>query len=143
MSNGQTFRVINTHLDPDSPFVQIAQGNELLTGPANTTQPVILLGDLNSNADGTGTPTYQNFLDAGFGDVWLEVGSGDGFTSSQDADLLNALSSLSRRIDFILFKNEWVPNTADVVGEEQSDRTATALWPSDHAGVVATLILTN
>lgn len=137
------FRVINTHLEPDSPAVQIAQGNELLTGPANTKLPLILLGDLNSNADGTGTPTYSNFINAGFQDVWLEAGNGQGFTCCQDSDLLNAVSSLNRRIDFILFKNGWKPLAAKLAGEEQEDRTPTALWPSDHAGVVASLILNN
>ena len=140
-SNGRIFRVINTHLEPLSPPVQVAQGNELLAGPANTNLPLILLGDLNSNADGTGTPTYGNLINAGFQDVWTQVGKGQGFTCCQEPDLLNAVSSLIRRIDFILFKNGWNPIVADVVGEEQHDRTSTALWPSDHAGVVASLIL--
>lgn len=140
-ANGRIFRVINTHLEPLSPPVQVAQGNELLTGPANTNLPLILLGDLNSNADGTGTPTYGNFINAGFQDVWIEVGEGQGFTCCQDPDLLNAVSSLIIRIDFILFKNGWNPLVADVVGEEQHDRTSTALWPSDHAGVFASLDL--
>ena len=30
---------------------------------------------------------------------------------------------------------------AEVIGEELGDRTAAGLWPSDHAGVVATLRL--
>lgn len=144
-ANGRTFRVINTHLEPvsvpKSVKVQVAQGNELLMGPANTNLPLIVLGDLNSNADGTGTPTYGNFINAGFRDIWIEAGKGQGFTCCQDADLLNALSSLNRRIDFILFKNGWKPITANVVGEEQCDRTPTALWPSDHAGVAASLAL--
>ncbi|MGK0537279.1 endonuclease/exonuclease/phosphatase family protein, partial [Bacillus sp. 'calajunan'] len=59
----------------------------------------------------------------------------------QDPDLLNAVSSLNIRIDVILFKNGWNPIVANVVGKEQSDRTPTALWPSDHAGVVASLVL--
>ncbi|MFC3884044.1 endonuclease/exonuclease/phosphatase family protein [Bacillus songklensis] len=145
-TKGRIFRVINTHLEPVSPvptsiMVQIAQGNELLAGPANTNLPLIVLGDLNSNTDGTGTPTYQNFINAGFRDVWIEVGKGQGFTCCQDSDLLNTVSSLSRRIDFILFKNGWKPIRANLLGEEQRDRTPTALWPSDHAGVVASLVL--
>ncbi|CAM4103344.1 endonuclease/exonuclease/phosphatase family protein [Bacillus luti] len=140
-ANGRIFRVINTHLEPLSPPVQVAQGNELLAGPANTNLPLILLGDLNSNAAGTGTPTYGNLINAGFQDVWTEVGKGQGFTCCQNPDLLNAVSSLNRRIDFILFKNGWNPIVADVVGEEQHDRTSTGLWPSDHAGVFASLDL--
>jgi len=140
-ANGRIFRVINTHLEPLSATVQIAQGKELLKGPINTKLPLILLGDLNSNADGTGTPTYRNFINAGFQDVWVKVGAGQGLTCCQDPALLNAVSSLNRRIDFILFKNGWKPIGANVVGEEQDDRTLTALWPSDHAGVVASLFL--
>jgi hypothetical protein len=62
-------------------------------------------GDLNSNAGDTGAPTYRNFIDAGFQDVWIEVGKGQGFIRCQDPDLLNAVSALNRRIDLILFKN--------------------------------------
>jgi hypothetical protein len=32
---------------------------------------------------------------------------------------------------------------AEVLGEEPEDRTAAGLWPSDHAGVVATLHLAH
>jgi hypothetical protein len=32
---------------------------------------------------------------------------------------------------------------AEVLGEELDDRTPTGLWPSDHAGVVATLHLAH
>lgn len=103
--------------------------------------PLIITGDLNSNADGTGTPTYGLFIAEGFHDTWLEVGKGPGFTCCQDADLLNAQSGLNIRIDFILFKNGWKPIKADVVGDEQQDRTSKGLWPSDHAGVSAKLIL--
>src|SRR5215213_1888642 len=43
---GQTFRFINTHLEPEGPLsaIQVAQANELLNGPANTSLPVILVG---------------------------------------------------------------------------------------------------
>jgi endonuclease/exonuclease/phosphatase family metal-dependent hydrolase len=59
---GQTIRFINTHLEPESTdpavnVIQVAQGNEILSGPANTYLPVILVGDFNSRADGSGTPT--------------------------------------------------------------------------------------
>lgn len=54
---------------------------------------------------------------------------------------MNDQSSLFARIDYILFKNGWMPVKADNVGEKQQDRTDTGLWPSDHAGVTATLKL--
>ena len=59
---GCRFRMVNTHLDSHSPEVQIAQANELLSGPAKTNIPIIFTGDFNSNANGSGTPTYRNLI---------------------------------------------------------------------------------
>lgn len=140
--NGHSFRVVNTHLDPDSEDVQVEQANELLAGPGNTNLPHIFIGDFNSNADGSGTPTYGNLIAAGFKDAWIAAGRGNGFTCCQDADLLNAESLLIERIDLILFKDQkdWDAVKVDLAGKEESDRTCTGLWPSDHAGVTAKLI---
>ena len=139
---GQTFRFINTHLEPEGPLnaIQVAQGNELLSGPANTSLPVILVGDFNSRADGTGTPTYNNLIGAGFKDAWSTTHPGElGNTWSHEADLLNTTVNLTRRLDLVLYRNNLCALDADVVGDELSDRTPSGLWPSDHAGVVATL----
>jgi hypothetical protein len=70
-----SFRFINTHLEPESTIpgvndVQVAQGEEILEGPANTNRPVILAGDYNSRAGGGGTPTYDNLINSGFTDAW-------------------------------------------------------------------------
>lgn len=133
------FRVINTHLESYSPGVQVAQGMELLSESAHTTLPLILLGDLNSNDTGSGTPTYGNFIASGFHDLWLEVGKGQGFTCCQDFDLLNGLSGLNQRIDYILFKNGWTPGEALLLGGNQRSGRERGLWPSDHAGVYGSL----
>lgn len=135
--HGHVFRIVNTHLEPNSAEVQVAQANELLTGPGETKLPLIFIGDFNSNANGSGTQTYANLIAAGFEDTWIAAGVGIGFTCCQDADLLNAESHLNERIDLILFKNDnsWKVVEAEVVGESQHDRTKTRLWPSDHAGV--------
>ena len=63
---GQDFRFVSTHLEDDNPLVpqfgmaQEAQAYELVSkgGPTNVDMPVMLVGDFNSNADGTGTDTY-------------------------------------------------------------------------------------
>jgi len=39
----------------------------------------------------------------------------------------------------VFLRGPFTPVAADVVGEESADRTPGGLWPSDHAGVVATL----
>lgn len=137
---GNVFRMINTHLEPTSSIIREAQALELIEGPANTPLPLVLTGDLNSTPDST---VYRMFIDAGFRDAWLDAGNGLGLTCCQSPDLLNAVSRLSRRIDYILFKNGWKATDADIVGESQSDRTKTGLWPSDHAGVWAGLTLGN
>lgn len=139
---GQTFRFINTHLEQEGAFnaIQVAQGNELLGGPADTSLPVILVGDFNSRADGLGTPTYGNLIGAGFEDAWSATHPGEpGNTFGHDADLLNTTVDLTQRLDLVLFRHDVCALDADVVGDELDDRTASGLWPSDHAGVVATL----
>jgi hypothetical protein len=139
---GQTFRFINTHLQPEGPLnaIQVAQGNELLNGPANTSLPVVLVGDFNSRADGTGTPTYDNLIGAGFKDAWSATHPRDlGNTWGHDANLLNTTVDLTKRLDLVLYRNNLCALDADVVGDELSDRTPSGLWPSDHGGVVATL----
>jgi endonuclease/exonuclease/phosphatase family metal-dependent hydrolase len=157
-----TFRFINTHLEPESlinPLVneiQVAQGNEILSGPANTDLPVIMAGDYNSRADGTGTQTYSNLIKAGFSDAWTTTHPGElGNTWGHAEDLRNDTVRLTQRLDLVLFRDGTREDglcavDADIVGDELSDRISIPdptkpagppllLWPSDHAGVVATL----
>ncbi|MFD8015853.1 endonuclease/exonuclease/phosphatase family protein [Streptomyces sp. NPDC058955] len=146
---GRTTRVVSTHLEAIGRAVQVQQGAELLDGPLVTSLPTVLLGDLNSAAGGVGavpgmsdTPTHANFLAAGFRDAWTEARPRDpGFTCCQAPDLRNPTSALSQRIDHVLFRNGFEAVQAQRVGEEQADRTPSGLWPSDHAGVPATLRL--
>jgi len=151
---GKAVRLINTHLDGDcdvqNPNIQLAQAREILQGPVQEAKdrnlPVILLGDLNSKADGTGTPTYAELLkpEVGFADAWAEEGrdSDPGYTCCQDADLLNTYPSLEDRRDYVLYLSGALQATdAEVVGANPADRTPSGMWASDHAGVVADLRL--
>lgn len=156
---GRTYRVVTTHLEPadvgpggvlvpDIHQIQLAQASELLVELSGSEVPVILTGDLNSEPDGTSTDTYALVADAGFVDTWL-VGRqrGEGYTANQDATLTNAVSTLSHRIDFVLYRDAVTEDDgsyrgavhAERLGEEQDDRTASGLWPSDHAGVLAAI----
>ena len=99
---------------------------------------MVLLGDLNSAGDGSGA-TYNDLVAAGFGDAAVAGGLGGAPTCCQAADLLNPVSTLSGQIDVILFRGVLTVRSADVVGDSPADRTSSGLWPSDHAGVVATL----
>jgi endonuclease/exonuclease/phosphatase family metal-dependent hydrolase len=142
----RSYRVVTTHLEPFAPPIQTAQAQELIAALDDETLPIILLGDMNSPAPGGGT--YQLLLSEGFSDIWTRnktPHAGAGFTCCQAANLRNPLSLLSARIDLILFRSsaevgrELGAVFAAVVGEEPQDRTPSGLWPSDHAGVVATM----
>jgi endonuclease/exonuclease/phosphatase family metal-dependent hydrolase len=138
---GDKARIVSTHLEPLSPIIQGLQADELLNGPGNTHLPVVFIGDFNSNADGTGTPTYTKLIDAGFIDAWTIKGKGNGFTCCQADDLLNNDSSLTERTDLMMFRGDFKVKNIGLVGNSQNDRTISGLWPSDHAGIVATLKL--
>lgn len=153
---GVTYRFADTHLETDgSPAIQEAQAGELLATLAAEPSPIVLVCDCNSAADGSQTATYGTLTGSGgFADTWLDAHPHDaGYTSSLPDPSFTTPSlvtepNLRTRIDLILTRYGIgaSPNAgtvggvhADIVGEEPSDRTASGLWPSDHAGVVATL----
>ncbi len=138
---GRTVRFVSTHLEPPeyAPQVQLAQAAELGAELAGATLPVVLVGDLNSQADGGSTTTYADFLAAGYADAWAAVGSGAGLTCCHDDDLRNATANFVKRIDYVLYRGDLEPVSAGVVGDDPAERTAAGLWASDHAGVAATL----
>jgi len=138
---GRTFRVITTHLESFNNGSQVAQGQELASGPAQTALPTVLLGDLNSRADGTGTPTRANLLAAGFQDAWPEAHPNDvGLTCCHGDDLRELGGPFYSRIDYVLLRHGFRAVAAGIVGERPGDRIS-GLWPSDHAGLWARLRL--
>ena len=140
---GERFRFVNTHLENAVIVVQQLQAQQLLGVAGASPLPVVLVGDLNSPADGSGSATYGMMRGAGFADAWSDAGSGTGLTCCQAENLLNTTSLLRERIDLVLHRGPFETVSVDVVGEDAGDRTATGLWPSDHAGVVATLRMLN
>lgn len=148
---GKEFRLINTHLEiADFPQLQFAQATELLNTAAATEMAVVLLGDLNTAAvpgQPNDTATYELFIDAGFFDAWISTEQSSGLTCCQSPDLRNEQSLTDSRIDLVLLRGPIDATDAELVGEEQSDRTIPlpnapwGLWPSDHAGVLVTVEL--
>ena len=142
--DGQSFRFVSTHLDT-VPLVQFAQAQELLAAAGATTLPVIYAGDFNAAANDPSDPsfpTYQALIGAGLGDAWSTLHPGDpGFTCCEAQDLLNVDSTLTQRIDFALFTAPFGVVDIHRVGISPFDKTDTGLWPSDHAGLVATFVL--
>lgn len=139
---GREFRFANTHLEAFNAQVRQAQAVELYATLALSPIPVVLVGDLNSEPDDS-TGAYGLAKLAGYHDAWEDVhGIEGGFTAGQPDDLNNEVSTIDHRIDYILFTPRGITAVAaEVIGEEPGDKTASGLWPSDHAGVVAVLAL--
>ena len=138
---GVTYRVVNTHLEASVEENRVAQTEELVDILSDETLPIILLGDFNTRApDGI---AYQILLSAGYIDVWQTDSEGTGNTCCQDDDILNEVSDHSVRIDQIFVRNLELPASVltHTVGDTPAERLPSGLWPSDHAGVVANLLL--
>lgn len=140
-TRGKNFTFIDTHLEAFSAAAQEAQSVELLAGPASTSKPVVMAGDFNSPADGSGSDSYGNIVAAGFLDAWAETMPGDpGYTCCHSDDLMSAAGDLNSRIDIIFFGGTDMDATeAEIVGEAEAEKTLGGLWPSDHAGVLSTV----
>lgn len=141
---GHHFRFVTTHLEVDTfPTVQQDQARELVAGPLATLRPVILVGDLNSAADGSTTASYRIVLKALFADAWwTNFGRLKGFTCCQAERLDNPTSQLTSRIDYVLVRLA-LPTSAHLVNENPIAQPPDLppYWASDHAGVIATIHL--
>ena len=132
--NGKAFRFASTHLETeDAPAIQQAQGREFRQVAA-APRAVIAVGDFNSATDGSTTTTYATLTDGYFKDAAANVGP----TCCQNGTLTNTASQLRTRIDLVLAHGAAQPVSAHRVGDVPF-QTAPPFWPSDHAGVVATL----
>lgn len=160
------YRFVNTHLeqhfpsdDPLSPGLQAAQATELsftlaMNPSPNPDSRLVLAGDINSAPAhapvGPFVPPYQQFANgltifgapafAPMADTWLlRPGKPKGFTCCEAADLLNASSEQYERIDVVFARPAPIKVKANVMDDESTDKTASGLWPSDHASVIAEL----
>ena len=73
---GKQYRVVTTHLESFNLDIQTAQALELVNGPVVSDLPVVLAGDLNSDADNPDpaqSPAYHILVDAGFVDLWSTI----------------------------------------------------------------------
>lgn len=142
---GKSFRFITTHLDALAPGGVISgpQAQELLAGPAQTSLPVIVSGDMNSGL--TSSPAaYEAFLEGGLTDTWTAAGLGappltcchlapNDLVSDPTAPYTEDLDHIFTRGDLSVMNERLVGNLAP------SNPPPSFIWPSDHAGMVATL----
>lgn len=133
---GVTIRVIDTHLEALYPPVAAAQASEILTGPANTSLPVVVAGDLNSGP-GTDLSAYTA-LAGSLTDTWpvTRPNTAGPTCCLHGEDSFPYASTASERIDLVLSRG-LLPITDVLVGT--TDLTPSGLYPSDHAGVLARL----
>lgn len=147
--DGMPMWITSTHLEsgrnPGLPALRAAQVYELVSS-LGTRSPAVLLGDLN---DDEGSPMYGVVTGAGFRDAWREMRPGvAGLTCCHVEDLSNAsaIGTFDQRIDYVFtrgleFENHAMLGSVQVLGANASERVAGRLWPSDHAGVLASLLL--
>jgi endonuclease/exonuclease/phosphatase family metal-dependent hydrolase len=144
---GKRFRFVNTHLEAaGTTDPREAQARELIArgGPLRGKRQYIVVGDFNSDPNGTESPSGAFDILEGFGlvDTWPRR-FGPGFScclADSGARDTNA-DSFDHRIDLILAKPKLRAIRGQVVGDELRDRAPNGLWPSDHAGVVTRLRL--
>ena len=140
---GKNFRFVTTHLETFSPEFQQAQTLELIDGPLHTNLPVILAGDLNSDAlhpSFANGPAYGILTSDGFTDVWSALHpneAGATWPLFQEDPPLGPTTP--QRIDLVLVKNGgiaptaiWESGTAPLLVTPEF-----TLFTSDHAGVMA------
>ncbi len=140
------YRVVNTHLEVGGPFgaaIQQLQAAELADIFADELLPVVMLGDFNASPVSPPEQAYGQLTAAGNVDIWPLFSALPGFTCCFNETLDDPDAMLSSRIDLVLVRNATTPaatvNTAEVLGDELDDLTPSGLWPSDHAGVFASL----
>lgn len=132
------FRFVNTHLEAFLAATRTQQAEELVgpSGAVDTSRPVILLGDLNS--DPAGAPAdaaaYNVVTDAGFADRGVEVN-----TCCFGAAITDPAPTFGSRIDHVMARGSVSELGSRLIGVDPALRTNTGLWPSDHGGVVARL----
>ena len=136
------FRFLNTHLEAfGDPKIREAQAKELVAGPLDTKEQVILVGDLNSGT------TRHNEPEKPGDDLAFKALAGFGMKDNGARqsccfeNIFDANAVLDHTVDHVLSKPALKTVRAKVTGNDRSQRTASGLWPSDHGGVVSTLRL--
>lgn len=121
---GQTFAVLNTHLDHIGE-IAICEGIKLVADKANSFNDIktVVMGDFNVTPDSV---AYRTMIDSGFSDSRLTTSDSDNINSFHN------FGNSSKMIDFIFTKN--ISNVKKAI-------TATdkinGMYPSDHYPVVA------
>jgi hypothetical protein len=80
-------------------------------------------------------------MSGGFSDVWASTQPGQlGYTWPLSGEIPSDILTPTQRLDLILARGVDLA-ASDIVGEEAEDITPMGFRPSDHAGLVATVVL--
>jgi endonuclease/exonuclease/phosphatase family metal-dependent hydrolase len=145
---GAHFTFANTHLEVAgggnnemaravlSPL-QEAQSRDLMNLLMPVSGPLVLVGDLNSAADGSTTMSYATVAGS-LTDAHAKTNPGmPGNTCC--TDIMAPASMPTQRIDIVFYRGGVGAQTVELVGFDPAKRTPGGLWASDHSGVVAAL----
>lgn len=146
-AKGRKFRFVNTHLESFHPGFRAQQAGELVapTGAVGSAPgKAVLVGDMNSdpNQASPDNIAYNVLLSGGLADTWTSANPGDpGYTFGfgELVDDPSPAGLFNQRIDHVMTKGSVAVASSRLIGLSQLNRTASGLWPSDHAGVVAKL----
>ncbi len=103
------------------------------------------MGDLNSGPElpvPTNRLAFAALTGYGLVDTWAVANPGDtGYTAGFNELLDDPLAegALEHRVDHVLTSGGVGIVTSRIYGTDPDNRTAGGLWPSDHAGVAASL----
>jgi hypothetical protein len=137
------FHFVNTHLEAFQPEVRAAQAAELVApgGPATSSLPVVLLGDLNSDDDtvaGLDRLAYEVLLGAGM----VERSTDNPLSCCLDSSLLAAgaggsVADFDHQVDHVMTRDpkEITLRSSAVTGL----LPVNGFWSSDHAGLFSAL----
>ncbi len=143
-----SFRFVNTHLEAFHPLIRVQQAQELMAadGPVGSAPgQVVLVGDLNSGPElpvPANRLAFEALVAFGLVDTWAVANPGDpGFTAGFNELLTDASAegALEHRVDHVMTLGDVDVVKSRLTGTDPDDRTASGLWPSDHAGLAAVL----
>ncbi len=147
-SKGTKFRFVNTHLESFNAFVRNLQAGNLViaSGVTDTGMPTVVLGDMNSDPDdpttdpgppaGGNNDAYETLMEDGLADLGVEEN-----TCCFGEDVRDPTPIFTSRIDHVLGKVGVTELSSELIGTDPLNRSGTGLWPTDHGGVVAQLLV--
>jgi hypothetical protein len=145
--DGEPYTFVSLHAEADLAGAHLDGLRALqigeVVGTVGGDARVVMMGDFN---DVPGSSMHQVMTGAGFSDVWAALRPGViGFTCCHAANLSDHVADFSQRIDYVFSRSNTGPDKKgwiDLFGDVPADRLAGPahpIWPSDHAGVTATL----